>query len=124
MLGEVQILEIFKQNFNASPNYPFKKYPNFATFCNRKHKWFALMMKLSAIKLNIKSNDEILVLNLKTDIAQILINHKQIYPAYHMNKTHWISVKIDDTLNKDFLIDLIDNSLKLSLISLKPNNLF
>ncbi|MGH1600087.1 MmcQ/YjbR family DNA-binding protein [Campylobacter majalis] len=115
MLGEVEILEIFKQNFNTSPNYPFKKYPNFATFCNHKGKWFALMMKISAKKLNINSDNEILVLNLKTDMAQILIDHKQIYPAYHMNKIHWISVKIDDKIDKDFLIDLIDTSLQLSL---------
>lgn len=36
------------------------------------------------------------------------------YPAYHMNKTKWISVLLDRTVKKDMILDLLDASFALT----------
>ena len=33
-----------------------------------------------------------------------------IYPAYHMNKTHWISIALDDRVPRVLVQDLLDQS--------------
>ncbi|MBP8681656.1 MAG: MmcQ/YjbR family DNA-binding protein [Clostridia bacterium] len=33
-----------------------------------------------------------------------------IYPAYHMNKTHWISIAMDDRVPRVLVQDLLDQS--------------
>ena len=42
--------------------------------------------------------------------TQNYLNHAGIYPAYHMNKKHWVSILLDDTLTDDFIKNLIDIS--------------
>ncbi|MFC0511370.1 MmcQ/YjbR family DNA-binding protein [Asaia spathodeae] len=35
-------------------------------------------------------------------------------PAYHMNKTHWLSVLLDGRVKRETLFDLIDHSFELT----------
>lgn len=40
-------------------------------------------------------------------------NYTYITPGYHLNKKHWITIIVDDSVPKDQLYWLIDNSYKL-----------
>ena len=50
------------------------------------------------MKLGIEKDEIISIVNLKSDPILIGSLHKDegIYPAYHMNKLHWISVLLPD----------------------------
>ena len=37
-----------------------------------------------------------------------------IFPAYHMNHTHWISVTLDDSLTDNRVMQLVDTSFRLT----------
>ncbi len=52
------------------------------------------------------------VVNLKCepDLIPNLINEKGIYPAYHMNKRHWISVEIERYEDLEKLKMIVDIS--------------
>ena len=77
-------------------------------------KWFAaLMMRLPKEKLGISGGGKVDVLNLKRNPAAYLVDNEHIFPAYHMNKEHWISVVLDDTTNQVELFFLIDESYRL-----------
>ena len=43
-------------------------------------------------------------------ILPSLIDRQGIFPAYHMNKQHWISVVLDKNTDKAMLFDLIEMS--------------
>ena len=64
-------------------------------------------------------NEPNLVLNLKCDpnLAPILHDFRAIFPAYHMNKRHWISVDLSankaKNLDKNLLFELIVQSYSL-----------
>lgn len=57
------------------------------------------------------------VLNLKAPADQIpeLTTHPGIYQAWHMNKKHWISVLLNNTLTDDSVWELIEISYHLTL---------
>ncbi len=44
--------------------------------------------------------------------------HPAITPGYHLNKRHWITIALDDSVPDDLLQSLIDESYALVLMSL------
>ena len=106
-----------KEKFDVLDEQIFPKYPNFSAFRHKKNeKWFALLMRLSASKLGLESDEMIEVLNLKCspDLAMVLVDEEQIFKAYHMNKKHWISVNLNSKISQKIVFDLIDESFVLS----------
>ncbi len=61
-------------------------------------KWFALVMRVSRRKFGLDSDEVIDIVNLKlpTEMFGSFGRADGVYPAYHMNKLHWISVLLPD----------------------------
>lgn len=79
-------------------------------------KWFAIAMNIPKRCLGVFGEEHTDVVNLKCDpnIIPDLIREQGIFPAYHMNKTHWISVLLDGSNDADTLKWLLDISFKLT----------
>ena len=45
-------------------------------------------------------------------------SHQGIQPGYHMNKTHWNSVYLNEDVSDQLLVELIDHSYELVYASL------
>ncbi len=73
-------------------------------------KWFALIMEIPKRKLGVNSDKEVWVVNLKLPLEMkgVFCENDGVYPAYHMNKLHWISVVLQDADDETvkFLTDL------------------
>ena len=96
---------------------PFKKHLDILAFVNEKNKWYALMSNVEYNKLN-KNTDittKVKILNVKypTDRILEIIDNKNIFPAYHMNKKHWISIVLDKNIKLETIKELIDISYSL-----------
>ena len=61
-------------------------------------KWYAVVMRVSRRKFGFDSDEVISVVNLKlpTEMFGSFGATDGVYPAYHMNKLHWISVILHD----------------------------
>ena len=97
-----QFLKYCLDTYGTSPDYPFDE--DFETAVVRHSdsgKWFALVMHISRRKLGIDSDEMIDVVNLKqpTEMFGSFSASDGVYPAYHMNKLHWISVLLPDAQN-------------------------
>ena len=93
------LLEYCLCTYGTSPDYPFDE--DFETAVLRhgdNRKWYALVMKVSRRKFGFDSDEVIAVVNLKlpTEMFGSFGAADGIYPAYHMNKLHWISVLLPD----------------------------
>ena len=89
-------------SYNTSPDYPFED--DFETAVLRhadNRKWFAIVMQVSRRKFGLDSDEIIDVVNLKlpTEMFGSFGAADGVYPAYHMNKLHWISVLLSDAPN-------------------------
>ena len=94
-----QFLDYCLSAYGTSPDYPFDE--DFETAVLRhadNRKWFALVMRIPRRKFGIDSDEMIDVVNLKlpTEMFGSFGATDGVYPAYHMNKRHWISVLLPD----------------------------
>jgi predicted DNA-binding protein (MmcQ/YjbR family) len=92
-------LEYCNGRFGTSPDYPFDE--DFETAVLRhedNRKWYAIVMRVSRKKFGLRSDEVIDVVNLKlpTEMFGSFGAADGVYPAYHMNKQHWISVLFPD----------------------------
>lgn len=109
-----KITDHIKKKYKVSPEYPWKKYPDYAVFRHGdNNKWFALVMEVAGDKLGLGVADYVPVVNLKVDdllYRDMLIQQDGIIPAYHMNKQQWITVFLDGSVKEEQVFDLIDMS--------------
>ena len=96
---EQQFLEYCLNTYGTSPDYPFDE--DFETAVLRhadNRKWYAIVMKVSRRKFGFDNDEVIDVVNLKlpTEMFGSFGAADGVYPAYHMNKLHWISVLLPD----------------------------
>ena len=85
--------------YGTSPDYPFDE--DFETAVLRhtdNRKWYAIVMRVSRRKFGFCSDEVIDVVNLKlpTEMFSSFGVADGVYPAYHMNKLHWISILLPD----------------------------
>ena len=95
-----QFLECCLNTYGTSPDYPFDE--DFETAVLRhvdNRKWYAIVMRVSRSKFGFDSDEVIDVVNLKlpTEMFGSFGAADGVYPAYHMNKLHWISVLLPDS---------------------------
>ena len=95
-----QFLEYCLNTYGNSPDYPFDE--DFETAVLRhadNRKWYAIVMRVSRRKFGFDSDEVIDVVNLKlpTEMFGSFGVADGVYPAYHMNKLHWISVILPDS---------------------------
>ena len=88
--------------YGTSPDYPFDDWMESAVFRHADNKkWFAIALSVSRRKFGLDSDEVIDVVNLKlpTEMFGSFGAADGVYPAYHMNKLHWISVLLPDAPN-------------------------
>ena len=90
----------------------FAKYPSLLVFRhNGNRKWFAVIMDIPRKNLGLPGEGEISVVNLKCDTRLIGTFREEpgIFPGWHMNKAHWLSVELDGRVEDEkirFLVDM------------------
>ena len=104
-----------KTQFGAEPDFPWPDTPDYCVFRCPNEKWFALLMKIKYRQLGLTGDEEIWVVNMKADQAEIpnLIDKKSIFPAWHMNKKHWITVLLTAATDFEKLCGLTQKSYEL-----------
>ena len=79
-------------------------------------KWFAIIMDIPREKLGLPGDGIISVVNVKCDPRLIGSFREEpgIFPAYHMNKAHWLTVALDGSAEEEKLRFLLDMSYELT----------
>lgn len=105
------------ETYNANADRPWIKYPNYEVFRHAlSRKWFAVILDVPKEKFGLPGTELIDVVNLKCDpiLTGSLRSDKGIFPAYHMNKSNWISVALDGSVSADKIKMLLDMSYELT----------
>lgn len=129
-----------KNQFGAEPDFPWPDTPDYCVFRCPNEKWFALVMRIKYKQLGqsgqakncsrnffnafqsitgcqqpFSGDENVWVVNMKADQTEIpnLIDHKSIFPAWHMNKNHWITVLLTAVADFEKLCELTQKSYEL-----------
>ena len=119
-----EFFELCSSSYFTLPDYPFDEDFKTAVFRHSDNrKWFALSMQVSRRKFGLDSDEVIDVVNLKlpTEMFGSFGSADGVYPAYHMNKLHWISVLLPDAPN-DVVQFLTNASFRRRRIEAKRGN--
>ena len=117
--------ELVYNNFNVKADYPFEE--DFVTGVFRHEgsgRWFAIAMNIPERKLGRPGEGSIDVVNMKCDpevIDSIAGVEPGIYRAYHMNKTHWLTVALDGSCDHDTVLWLLNISYQLTMMKIRKN---
>lgn len=110
-----RILEYVEQKYQSYPQFPWKSAPEHGTLKTVKGKWYGVIMHIPYRSLGIDAEGMTDVFNLKNhpDVIRELIDYKRFFPAYHMNKTYWFTILLDEQLSWNQIRELIDESYRL-----------
>lgn len=115
-----QLLTYALERYGDVPSHPFANYPEIAVLRHGTDgKWYALFSDVPAEKFGIDqatSGKTISVVNLKCnpDDSPALCMQADIFPAWHMNKKHWISVLLDRSAPLPLVEELLETSFMLT----------
>ena len=107
-----RINKFIKEKYNNNPEFLWNKFPGYAVYRNKNNnKWYGIIMNIDLSKLD-KSSGEVEIINVKLNENKIqtLLKQKGFYKAYHMSKSDWISIILNDTLKDEEIISLLDES--------------
>ncbi len=103
--------------YGATGENLFARYPSFQVFRHAGNKkWFAVLMDIPRKNLGLEGDRSISVVNLKCDPRLIGSFREEpgIFPGWHMNKAHWLTVALDGTVEDETLTILVDMSYELT----------
>lgn len=99
-----QFIHLVSDEYNVVGEYLWAKYPNYCVFRHPlSRKWFAIVMDVERRRLGLKGTGVLDVVNLKCDPLLIgsLRKEEGIFPAYHMSKSSWVSVALNDCVSDE-----------------------
>lgn len=108
--------------YGAVGERPWLSHPDYVVFRHaRNEKWFAVVMRIPKKTVGLSGEGEINVVNLKNDpeSVEFFAGTRGIFPAYHMNKTHWLTVALDDSVDDDLVKALTERSFDLTAPKIK-----
>ena len=116
-MNRVQLEKYIVETYSAEGEYLFVQSPSFEVFRHTSgRKWFAVIMDIPRKYLGLTEDGDISVVNLKCDprLAESFRREPGIFPGWHMNKTHWITVALDGTVPDDRVEFLLNMSYELT----------
>ena len=120
-MNRQEIRDFIYDEFSLCRENLWAKFPNYEIFRNeRNKKWFGVIGDVGSKKLGIGNDGktDLLVIRCDPMMTGSLLRSEGYLPAYHMNKTNWISVvlgsdKPDPEEIKSLIrlsFEIIDNS--------------
>lgn len=108
-----RIMEYIQNRYAVEPEYLWARYPNYAVFRQpATRKWFAAIMDVARKSLYLDGDGTTDVMDLKCGPVLVgsLLAQDGFLPAYHMSKSSWISVLLNDTVSDEEIYPLLELS--------------
>lgn len=121
-MNRSEFIEYVESTYSVTGEHPFSDDSVTTVFRHSENrKWFAIVMTVPRSKIKLDGDGYIDLVNVKSDPEIIYSFHseKGMFPAYHMNKRHWITAALDGTANDDKIKWLLDISYDLTGIKRK-----
>ena len=108
-----RIMRYMQDTYGTEAEYLWADSPDSAVFRHpASRKWYAIIMRVLPERLGLSGEQVLYVMNVKCSTIMIgsLLSTKGFLPAYHMNKNHWISIVLDNSVPDDQITPLLELS--------------
>lgn len=117
MVTREDILKYSFENYGTKPEKPWDNSPTSEVLRhNDNKKWYGIIMNIRGNKVGLGTEDFVDIINVKAEPEMIsfLAHQKGFALAYHMNKTHWITIVLNGTIPNEQVYNLLDMSYELT----------
>lgn len=90
--------------------------PSFGALRHSSGKWFGMVMQLDYGKVGVDKRGTCGALNVKAqpELIDALTTRNGFTRGYHMNKNHWLTVRLDGSVPVEDVLDLLHESYRLT----------
>lgn len=117
-----KLIEYVRNKYGDELEFLWEKFSNNAIWRRKDNKkWYAIMVVIPKNKIDDISDEIIDALVIRADREQIptLVDNKQIYKGYHMNKNSWITICLDGLVDFEKICNFLDESYILAKNNIK-----
>ena len=110
-----RILAFIRDRYGAEPEFLWDRFPETAAIrIPGKKSWFALIGRVPKAKFGLDEAGSVEILNLKDEpkLVTARVDKEKVFPAYHMNKSHWYTIFLDGRLSDEEIQAFIEKSYK------------
>lgn len=111
-----KICEYAKEKYGSYREFLWTNSNNSVIRRSDNKKWYAVFITVPKFRLGLDGNETIDIVDIKCDpmLAGSLRSKHGFLPAYHMNKSNWITILLDGSVPLDEILPLIDISYNLA----------
>ncbi|WP_235896313.1 MULTISPECIES: MmcQ/YjbR family DNA-binding protein [Yersinia] len=111
------VIQYIRSKYGDALEFLWEKSPTSAIWRRADNaKWYGALLLIPKSKLGVDDSAPCDVLNLRASPETVarLIDNMRYFPAYHMNKKHWLSLCLENSLSLEELYLRIDHSYALA----------
>lgn len=114
--GLQKIIAYVSLKYDDELEYLWKNSKNAIWRRKDNHSWYGACLLVSKRKLGLNSDEIVEVINVRvqSDALENLIDHVHFFPAYHMNKKHWVSIVINESISIEEVCHYLELSYQLT----------
>lgn len=115
-----ELISYVRDRYGDELEFLWQKFPDNAIWRRKDNeKWYAALLTVSQKKLGMKSDEivEIIDLRLSPEKMESLIDKKNYFPGWHMNKKHWYTIILDGSVSTDEICQRLNDSYLLAASS-------
>ncbi len=112
-----RIIRHMREQYGDEPEFLWEKFPDNAVFRRKDNaKWYAILLTVRSDKLGLGGEERMEVLDIRADAETQarLLDYNRYFPGYHMNKQHWLTIRLDGVVPLDEITPLIARSYELA----------
>ncbi|MDD3184406.1 MAG: MmcQ/YjbR family DNA-binding protein [Anaerostipes sp.] len=111
-------IEYVRSKYNDELEFLWTKFPDNVVWRRKDNKkWYGAILTITKDKLGFSSTEtvEIIDLRILTEDLEHLLSKENYYSGWHMNKKHWYTMILDNSISDDEICRRIDNSYQLAV---------
>jgi predicted DNA-binding protein (MmcQ/YjbR family) len=115
--GARQVIQYAKDRYAGELEFLWERFPDNAILRRQDSaKWYAALLTVQKKKLGLDAEGAIEILNvrMKPEDVSAWVDGKKYLPGYHMNKKHWATICLDDSVPLQEICRRIDESFALA----------
>lgn len=113
-----EVIAYIRKTYGDELEFLWQKFPENAVVRRKDNqKWYAALLTVSRRKLGFDSDEKVEILDLRMTPEDIekRVDGAKILPGYHMNKKHWITICLDESVDSSDIFTRIGESYKLAM---------
>ena len=103
--------------YGSELEFLWKRFPGNAVWRREDtRKWYGVLLAVPERKLGIASDGTAEIIDLRADpgVLAALVDGERYFPGYHMNKKHWLTIRLNGMVPAEEIFRRIDESYRLA----------